>query len=43
MKFMGWGWRDLLEAPALLVDEVACLMEGTAMAEKAREYERRRA
>lgn len=43
MKFMGWSWRDLMEAPAVLVDEVAALMEATAMVERARESERRRA
>lgn len=42
MKFMGWGWQELMEAPALLVEEVACLMEATSMVERARESERRR-
>lgn len=43
MKYMGWGWQELMEAPAALVEEVACLMEATSMVERARESERRRA
>lgn len=26
MKWMGWGWRDLLEAPADLLETIAQIM-----------------
>jgi len=30
MRFMGWGWRDLCEAPAQLVEDIQLWMEKQA-------------